>query len=379
MLKVGIPILFNEKHWMGGINYFRNLITAFSLIEQNDIELILFCEKGDVFKTDDLKNVRQVVIPTLLSRKLSNRILNKLYGVNLSLLKAMRAEHVDILSHSPVNPTLDFKTLWWKPDFQEKHYPEFFTSKDISLRDMAVRTNAKKGQLLFSSHDAYNDFITFYGNIAQKKSHILQFVPEINLLSSDDESNKILSIREKYNIDEKYFFLPNQFWKHKNHELVINAVLKNKESIQVVATGALNDYRGGEHIEFIKNLLKKDVNNKFKLLGMIDRHELNYLMKGSLAVINPSRFEGWSTTVEEAKYLGKRLILSDIPVHHEQNPQDAIYVKCDDVDGMIDAMKIIAQEFDPEDEKQRATEAARIYSLKRKEFGLAYYNILKSL
>lgn len=379
MLRVGIPILFNEKHWMGGINYFRNLITAFSLVKQDDIEVILFCEKIGVFNTDNLKNVRQVIIPDLLSREISARILNRLFGVNLPLYRALKSERVDILSHCQVNKRLPFKTLWWKPDFQEKYYPEFFTEKDISLRDLAVKTNAKDGQLLFSSHDAYNDFLTFYGDIAQKPNHILQFVPEINIFSSDNEFDKINDVKRKFNIQGEYFFLPNQFWKHKNHELVINAVLANKESMQVVATGALNDYRGGKHIDFIKSLLKKDVDKKFKLLGMIDRQELNYLMKGSLAVINPSRFEGWSTTVEEAKYFGKRLILSDIPVHHEQNPADSLYVKCDDVNGMIAAMKTIVEEYDPDNERNRVSNAASNYLLKREQFGLAYYNILKSL
>lgn len=38
------------------------------------------------------------------------------------------------------------------------------------------------------------------------------------------------------------------------------------------------------------------------------------------AVINPSFFEGWATSVEEAKCLGTPLILSDLPVHREQAP-----------------------------------------------------------
>ena len=44
-------------------------------------------------------------------------------------------------------------------------------------------------------------------------------------------------------------------------------------------------------------------------------------MRASIAVINPSLIEGWSTTVEEAKSLGVPLILSDIPVHREQNQE----------------------------------------------------------
>jgi glycosyltransferase involved in cell wall biosynthesis len=44
-----------------------------------------------------------------------------------------------------------------------------------------------------------------------------------------------------------------------------------------------------------------------------------------VALINPSLFEGWSTTVEEAKSLGKRIILSNIRVHLEQNPPGGLF------------------------------------------------------
>jgi hypothetical protein len=42
------------------------------------------------------------------------------------------------------------------------------------------------------------------------------------------------------------------------------------------------------------------------------------LMRASAAVLNPSLFEGWSTTVEECKSLGVRMIVSDLAVHCEQ-------------------------------------------------------------
>ena len=48
-------------------------------------------------------------------------------------------------------------------------------------------------------------------------------------------------------------------------------------------------------------------------------------MRSSVAVINPSLVEGWSTSVEEAKSLRVPLVLSNIPVHREQAIRDAIF------------------------------------------------------
>ena len=41
-------------------------------------------------------------------------------------------------------------------------------------------------------------------------------------------------------------------------------------------------------------------------------------MCASVALLNPSHFEGWSTTVEEARALGVPMLLSDLDVHLEQ-------------------------------------------------------------
>ncbi len=39
----------------------------------------------------------------------------------------------------------------------------------------------------------------------------------------------------------------------------------------------------------------------FRFLGFIDRGEQLQLMKNSIAIVQPSLFEGWSTVVEDTK------------------------------------------------------------------------------
>ncbi len=58
---------------------------------------------------------------------------------------------------------------------------------------------------------------------------------------------------------------------------------------------------------------------------MVSYSDVIALMRGAKAVLNPSLFEGWSTTVEEARALGVPLILSDIAVHREQMGNKAHY------------------------------------------------------
>ena len=52
-------------------------------------------------------------------------------------------------------------------------------------------------------------------------------------------------------------------------------------------------------------------------------------MKEARAVIQPSKFEGWGTVVEDAKAMQRPLILSDINVHREQVGKHGYYFPVD--------------------------------------------------
>ena len=52
-------------------------------------------------------------------------------------------------------------------------------------------------------------------------------------------------------------------------------------------------------------------------------------MYHSVAVIQPSKFEGRSSTVEQAKSMGKKILLSNIGIHKEQNPLRGEYFSPD--------------------------------------------------
>ncbi len=65
------------------------------------------------------------------------------------------------------------------------------------------------------------------------------------------------------------------------------------------------------------------VEDRTRFLGFIPRPDQLGLMAGAVAVIQPSLCEGWSTTVEDAKALGRQVLASDIAVHREQLDRNA--------------------------------------------------------
>jgi glycosyltransferase involved in cell wall biosynthesis len=176
-----------------------------------------------------------------------------------------------------------------------------------------------------------------------------------------------------------YILLPNQFWAHKNHRIVITALKllrQRNQRVLVLATGPTSDYRNPAYFEELMSYAKDcDVLESFRVLGVISSSEVLALMRHAAAVINPSHFEGWSTSVEEAKALGKTIILSDIKVHREQSPERAIYFDPADAEGLSQALWTAVQEFDPAIDRSRQERARAGLVARQMEFAETFQRI----
>lgn len=209
--------------------------------------------------------------------------------------------------------------LAWIPDFQHKGLPEFFNQRTLLRRELGIRAQTAEGRLvMLSSEDARADGEKFYPGITGRTA-VVRFAAMIDpeLIHNSPES-----LIEKYALPKRFFYVPNQYWKHKNHSLVIDAVQRIRASgldVVVVSTGVKEDPR---HPQYFSQLMERvsasGLTKSFLYLGVLPKVEVLGLMRVCAALINPSRFEGWSTSVEEAKSLGVPMILSDLRVHREQ-------------------------------------------------------------
>lgn len=373
---IGIPVIVKGDNWVGGVNYYLSLISSLALAPQPDIRFIIITNKKCFFDQYASEHISVYVDESLGENTIFQEYLNKIFACNLKLVKIANALNIDMLTHSLYSKKYKCKTIWWKPDFQENHYPAFFAKREIWERKRNVKRSAKYSGIIFSSQSACDDYHRFYKKPCQ--THVLRFVPSLDLNSIDEMIIK--KTLKKYNITRPFFYLPNQYWVHKNHELVLQSLIQYNHDLdfEVVSTGAMKDYRGSEHIDKIKALIDLVPDRKYKFLGLVPREEMLALMYACVAVLNPSRFEGWSTTVEEAKYMGKKLILSDLPVHREQNPRDSIFINVDDIKAASDAKRAILMSCDSTLDIERRKVASELYHKYRYEFAMSYINLIRS-
>jgi len=371
MIKVGF-IGSVSKEWMGGLNYFKNLLFAINSIEKKELEVFVFVgKKIDIETKRMFQEYTTVIEDSIFDRKsikwFLSKIEQKIFKTNILLENILKKHNIQILSHAAITNLKNVKTINWIPDFQHIHLPQMFSEKEIQNRNNNFLKLIRDSDLIvLSSFDALKDMKKFAPNY-EDKARVLQFVSQPNNRYFElDEHDKSLLL-QKYKIKDDFFYIPNQFWKHKNHMMIfeaINELKKDGVEINIVCTGYLGDYRNKTYIDDIRKVVKlNNLEDNIKLLGLVDYEDVFALIKFSKAVINPSLFEGWSSTVEECKSVGKNMILSDLDVHKEQYP-NAVFFKRDSIKSLKEVLKSykIENESNVEPLEARTKKFANIYS-----------------
>ncbi len=369
MIRVGFFINFSEKTWIGGINYYENLLNALYSLKDRSIEPVIFTgSKADLNAFRGFPPVK-IVRTRLLDASLTViRNGYKLVFTHDLFLKRLLARHGISLYHSiTADGNAGVPALGWIPDFQHRRLPDFFTAEERRARDQGYKKICDSSALVIvSSFSALSDLNDFAPE-AVSKARVLRFVAGV----SEKETPGAGELERRYGFKAPYFHVPNQFWAHKNHRVIIDALgllKKSGRNTLVLATGNTHDYRQPEYFnELMAYAGESGVLDNFKPLGIIPRPDAVALMRGSIALINPSLFEGWSTSVEEAKSMGKRIILSDIPVHREQDPPGGTFFDPKDPKGLAEAMWGLASRPDPDAERLKR-EAAEKLPGRRSEF-----------
>jgi len=318
---LGIQVLDNDA-WMGGTIYVRNLIYAIAGLEPAErppVRLIGW-EHARASLVEELAGFDFVETPAVASRtsSLVRRAIRRLYRGLSGEAASSPYDGIDI-----VFPALhtgnagNVRRLFWIPDFQHEHMPEFFPDEELVARrkkDAAIA--GADGHLVLSSRMALADYQRLYPD-ATTTPHVWSFC---STMTAHERGGR--DPHDAYGVPRKYLYIPNQFWAHKNHETAFRALkfLSDKGiRVDVVCTGYEKDSRNRDHVAHLKHLIADTgLAGQVHFLGLVPRDDQIKVFRHAAAVLQPSLFEGWSTVIEDAKAIGRPVIASNFPVHREQ-------------------------------------------------------------
>jgi glycosyltransferase involved in cell wall biosynthesis len=322
-INVGIPII-GSKGWLGGISYIELLVRAVNSLPHG---------------------VRPKLFLVVTEETLQNLPLHKSIAPLFDGIifvgprqRELPGGMIHIESYPALFQALDFyypvlSDVWpggravsWIPDFQHMYLPQFFSDNEMQLRSNAFARIAADAQLvLFSSNDAANDFHRFF----PQSSALTRVLSFYSLPQADWYIDDFAEVLKQYGLPDSFLICCNQIWTHKNHRCLFEAIAAlhaRQVDLHLVCTGSTIDYREPDYFPRLKEFIQAlGIEHLIHIVGNIPRSDQIQLIRRSMAVIQPSLFEGWSTVVEDCRALGKTIILSDLPVHLEQAPRHGVY------------------------------------------------------
>ena len=260
-------------------------------------------------------------LDTLLfdKNKFNKRLLNKLKKIfyflpfKFPFEKFLTKEKIDLIFFLDPSPLIrsfeKIKNIYKIFDIEHrelKNLPEFNENNNHN-RDYDYYLAGKKSNKIIVGTKNLKKKISEIYKIDSSKILDLKFPPpitEIKNINISKIENNIYQAGK--GID--YLFYPAQFWQHKNHAYIIEAVYKlqqvNKLDFRIIFTG-----HDKGNLKNVKSLIhKKNLKDKFIIFDYVKDEELYYLYENCMGVVVPTLVAPHTFPLYEAFYFKKPII-----------------------------------------------------------------------
>lgn len=396
-------------NWGGGIDFLRFCVNALALVCDNSARLVILLPDPEcatvvtrirgflspykrMLKSaiagdrPRFQRIRPFSRAQLIDsfKNIDGNVEILFYAPHEKLTAAISRIQADVIIPSSISLGSSFPIPWvgYVYDFQHKYYPDYFTSEEIRRRDTLFSTMlSEAAAVIVNAADVKKDIQKFYPKTACQVFDLPFSATPIE--SWFEPSSENVSI--KYNLPEKYFVMCNQFWIHKDHATAFKAlaVYANKtgqQDVHIVCTGNTSDSRHPNYFSNLeKNIAQLGLTERIHFLGHIPKKDQIDILSSSIAVLQPTLFEGGpgGGAVYDAVAMGLPTILSDIPVNKEiDGLEGLLFFKTGDANDMAAKMILLQTKVLCKPDKEKLLAAGRE---RTKAFGLTLIDAIKSV
>lgn len=213
-------------------------------------------------------------------------------------------------------------------------FPEVSSQGESGRRDLHYRNICRwaKG-ILVDSEIGKQHVIESY-LVEQEKVHVLPFVAPKYIL----ETEMPAGFEARYPLPKKFIFYPAQFWEHKNHEGLIRAVAKLKESLPDL-TLVLSGTRKNGYAAVLRLVKELHLQDDVRFLGYIPDEDVAEIYRRARAMVMPTFFGPTNIPPLEAFATGCPAAVSRIFAMPEQAGGAALLFDPGSVDEMADCVR----------------------------------------
>ena len=243
-------------------------------------------------------------------------------------------------SVQPFGTGISVPWLGYIADFQHAHLPQFFSAQEIQARNTNFADMLQRAPgVIVNARSVAHDIERFLpGSPARVTALPFSAAPDPTWFTTNEPP------LAHYGIDGPYFIISNQFWQHKDHLCAYRAfarVLRQHPGLNLVCTGETSDFRNPGHFAMLcQEAQALGIDRRLHVPGLIPKRDQIALLRGALAVVQPTLFEGGpgGGSVFDAVALGVPAIVSDVAVNLEIAEPTVSFFKASDVAALAAAM-----------------------------------------
>ena len=262
--------------------------------------------------------------------------------------RVLQREGIDLLVclyPTPIGFETDTPFVMVIYDLQHRispQFPEVGSPPERRAREYLYRNAARSAvRIIVDSKVGAEDVLTCYEKEAARlgeRISVLPFLPSV-ALADRVTPEEIQRAKTRYGLPSRYLFYPAQFWEHKNHVRLIEALARVRDrlggSIPLVLSGShsgkLRERRFTQVMATARDLrIADDIYH----LGYVPDEDMAPLYGGAVALVFPTFFGPTNIPVLEAWKLGCPVLTSDIRGIREQVGDAGILVDPTSVDSM---------------------------------------------
>jgi glycosyltransferase involved in cell wall biosynthesis len=215
-------------------------------------------------------------------------------------------------------------------------FPEVSSDGKFEEREWHFSTCLPRAvAIMVASRQLLKRIVTRYG-IDEERMIAMPFEPS-PFLTEAHSIDRVAAL-ENYGLKDGYYFYPAQFWPHKNHIRILEAISLLKQKLAVDSDIRVV-FSGGDHgnVAWIRQQAQQlGVSDNVTFLGFVPVDHMRALYEGALAVVMSTYFGPTNLPPLEAWALGRPLIYS---AHlNEQIGDAALLADADDAEQWADAM-----------------------------------------
>ena len=243
----------------------------------------------------------------------------------------------------------------------QPEFPEVSADGEWELREYLYRNAARYAYVLVADSEVgREDIVELYGEhgAAEDRVAVLPFLPAIE--THPQSASRIEDVRARFRLPKRFLFYPAQFWPHKNHVRIAEALGLLKADgldVQVVLSGSkAGALRSETYDSMMRTTELAGVRSNVHYLGYVDDADMPSLYAASDGLLMPTFFGPTNIPIIEAWAAGIAVVTSDLRGIREQVRDAAVLVDPRSERSIAEGMK---QVWTDEPLRQRLIEAGR--------------------